>query len=75
MRVAAALDVDAKFKAPVRFGDSIRVVMTLTQRRPSLSRPGSHILTFEDRVLRQDGMVVAHITRHILISETDSPHE
>jgi len=69
VRVVAALDVHASFMAPVRFGDSICVETTLAGQRPSASRPGCHVLNFEDRVLRQDGMEAVHVTRHILVEE------
>lgn len=67
VRVVAALDVNARFKAPVRFGDSIHLEITLTEARESKSRPGNFVLKFEDRVLRQDNVETALMERHILV--------
>jgi acyl dehydratase len=71
VRVVAALDVNAKFKSPVRFGDSIRLEITLVDARASASRKGCHVLKFEDRVLRQDGVEALFLVRHILVEEIE----
>ena len=67
VRTVAALDANASFKAPVRFGDSIHLDVTLTEVRASSSRPNCHVLAFSDRVVRQDGVVAVLLDRHILV--------
>jgi len=59
----------------VRFGDSIRLEVTLVDARASTSRPGCHVLKFEDRVMRQDGVEALSLERHILVEEIDEIDE
>jgi acyl dehydratase len=67
LRVVAALGTTAKYRSPVRFGDTIRLTMTLSRSRPSASRPGCHVLTFDDEVLRDGNVQAAAITRNVLV--------
>ena len=72
VQMLAALDANAKFIAPVRFGDSIHLEVTLLDARQSSSRPGCYVLGFEDRVVRQDDVVAVTLQRHILVETISS---
>lgn len=53
--------------SPVYAGDTIRVETTVVSTRPSSSRPGQGIATFEHRGYKQSGELVALITRSVLM--------
>jgi acyl dehydratase len=63
IRVIAALGVDAKYRNPLFPGNTITVETRIEGARESKSRPGEGILTFEDRVLNQDEVVLLEMKR------------
>jgi len=52
---------------PVFLGDTIRVESEVVDLRPSKSRPGSGIVTFEHRALNQRNEVVCSCLRVALL--------
>ena len=52
---------------PVFLGDTIRVESEVIELRPSKSRPGSGIVTFEHRALNQRGELVCSCLRMALL--------
>ena len=52
---------------PVFLGDTIRVESEVIELRPSKSRPGSGIVTFEHRAINQRGEVVCSCLRMALL--------
>ena len=52
---------------PVFLGDTIRVESEVVELRPSKSRPGSGIVTFEHRAINQRGEVVCSCLRMALL--------
>jgi acyl dehydratase len=52
---------------PVFLGDTLRVESEVTERRPSKSRPGSGIVTFEHRAINQRGEIVCSCLRMALL--------
>jgi acyl dehydratase len=51
------------FPAPVFIGDTIRAETTVTEKRPSRSRPGTGIVGFEHRGFNQDETLVIRCVR------------
>ncbi|MBN9737773.1 MULTISPECIES: MaoC/PaaZ C-terminal domain-containing protein [unclassified Pseudonocardia] len=49
---------DWRFRAPVGFGDTIHVEFSVSERRPRRSVPGQGLVTFDVRVVDQNGVVV-----------------
>ena len=58
---------ECKFPAPVRHGDTIYGETVVLEKRPSSSRPGQGIVTFEHTARNQRGEVVAVVTRSTLM--------
>jgi acyl dehydratase len=58
---------DTTFPKPVFAGDTIRSETTVTQVRPSKSRPGQGIVTFEHIGLNQRDEIVCQTTRAALM--------
>jgi len=52
---------------PVFLGDTLRVESEVTERRPSKSRPGSGIVTFEHCAINQRGEIVCSCLRMALL--------
>ena len=52
---------------PVFLGDTLRVESEVTELRPSKSRPGSGIVTFEHRAINQRGEIVCSCLRMALL--------
>ena len=52
---------------PVFLGDTLRVESEVTELRPSRSRPGSGIVTFEHRAINQRGEIVCSCLRMALL--------
>ena len=52
---------------PVFLGDTIRVETEVVETRPSKSRPGAGIVTFEHRAINQRGEVVCSCLRMALL--------
>jgi acyl dehydratase len=52
---------------PVFLGDTLRVESEVTDLRPSKSRPGSGIVTFEHRAINQRGEIVCSCLRMALL--------
>jgi acyl dehydratase len=52
---------------PVFLGDTIRVESEVKELRPSKSRPGSGIVTFEHRAINQRGDIVCSCLRMALL--------
>jgi acyl dehydratase len=55
------------FPAPVFHGDTLRVETEVLRVRPSRSRPGQGIATFEHRGFNQDGVLVCRAVRSALV--------
>ena len=58
---------ESVFPAPVFHGDTIRVETEVLKRRPSSSRPGQGVVTFEHRVFNQDEVLVCRTVRNALM--------
>lgn len=58
---------DTSFPLPVFSGDTIRAETTVATLRPSKSRPGQGIVTFEHVGLNQGGEIVCRTTRSALM--------
>jgi acyl dehydratase len=56
-----------EFPRPVFIGDTIRAVTEVKELRPSRSRPGQGIVTFEHRGLNQRGEIVCRAVRNALL--------
>ena len=54
---------DVQFPAPVFQGDTIHARTTVTEARPSRSRPDAGIVTFEHEAFNQSGRLVARCLR------------
>jgi len=61
------------FPKPVFAGDTIRVETEVKDLRPSKSRPGQGIVTFEHTGLNQRGEVVVRTTRQALMMAKPTP--
>jgi len=55
-----------RFPGPLFINDTIHVEMTITEKRET-SKPGRGIIVFEDKVVKQDGTVVAQWERTMMI--------
>lgn len=53
----ALMQQSFKYTAPTFFGDTIHLEMTVSSTRPS-SKGGKGVVTFESRVVKQDGTIV-----------------
>ena len=51
------LEQSFAYKAPTFFGDTIHLEMEVSQVKPT-SKPGRGIVTFEARIIKQDGTIV-----------------
>jgi acyl dehydratase len=58
---------DVRFPKPVFAGDTIRAETTVIATRPSASRPGQGIVTFEHKALNQRDEIVAICRRAALM--------
>lgn len=58
---------DIAFPAPVFHGDTLRAETEVVSARPSSSRPGEGIVTFEHRAFNQRGDLVARCRRAALM--------
>ncbi len=56
-----------EFPAPVFHGDTLRVETEVMASRPSSSRPGQGVVTFEHRGYNQDDTLVCRATRNALM--------
>jgi acyl dehydratase len=65
---------DVNFPAPVFHGDSIHVVTTVEDTRPSGSRPKAGIVTFRHRAFNQTGTEVANCVRTALMHRRPASH-
>jgi len=57
---------NVKFPSPLFINDTIHVEMTIASKRET-SKPGRGIIVFEDKVIKQDGSVVAQWERTMMI--------
>jgi len=64
---------ECTFPAPVRHGDTIYGETAVLEKRPSSSRPGQGIVTFEHTARNQRGEVVAVVTRSTLMRCQPTP--
>ena len=60
---------DVTFPAPMFHGDTLRVETEVIDARPSSSRPGQGIVTFEHRGFNQDDVLTCKATRAALMLE------
>ena len=58
---------EVSFPKPLFHGDTLYGETTVTGKRPSSSRPGEGVVTFEHVGRNQYGVVVAHATRVMLV--------
>jgi acyl dehydratase len=58
---------EVEFPAPVFHGDTIRVETEVLAARPSSSRPGQGVVTFEHRSFNQHGDLVCRAVRQALM--------
>jgi len=72
-RIIAYLDCQRRFLAPVYAGDTIHATYRVTEMRPSRSRPGMGVVTFDVETLNQDGEVVQKGTDVLLVGSDDGP--
>jgi len=72
-RIIAYLDCQRRFLAPVYAGDTIHATYRVTEMRPSRSRPGTGVVTFDVETLNQDGEVVQKGTDVLLVGNRDGP--
>ncbi len=56
-----------EFPKPVFIGDTVRAQTAVVATRPSKSRPGQGIVTFEHRGVNQRGEIVCRATRNALM--------
>jgi len=56
-----------EFPKPVFIGDTVRAQTAVVAARPSKSRPGQGIVTFEHRGVNQRGEIVCRATRNALM--------
>ena len=70
-RIIAYLDCQRRFLAPVYAGDTIHATYRVTEMRPSRSRPGTGIATFDVETLNQDGEVVQQGIDVLLVGTRD----
>ncbi|MEE8299971.1 MAG: MaoC/PaaZ C-terminal domain-containing protein [Desulfatiglandales bacterium] len=61
-----------KFEAPIFFGDTIRVKMKVTEKRPSKSKPDRGIVKLFMEVIKQDETVVQSGFKIIMIKRTQA---
>lgn len=61
-----------KFEAPIFFGDTIRVKMKVTEKRPSKSKPDRGIVKLFMEVIKQDETVVQSGFKIIMIKRTQT---
>ena len=70
-RIIAYLDCQRRFLAPVYAGDTIHATYRVSELRPSRSRPGTGITTFDVETLNQDGEVVQQGLDVLLVGTRD----
>lgn len=58
---------EVAFPKPLFHGDTLYGETTVTDKRPSSSRPGEGVVTFEHVGRNQYGVIVAHATRVMLV--------
>lgn len=58
---------DLRFRAPVVCGDTIKMLATVIEARPSKSRPDTGVLTLSHRVVNQDDEEVVSYTTNRLV--------
>lgn len=61
-----------KFEAPIFFGDTIRVKMKVTEKKPSKSKPDRGIVKLFMEVIKQDETVVQSGFKIIMIKRTQT---
>jgi acyl dehydratase len=61
-----------KFEAPIFFGDTIRVKMKVTEKRPSKSKPDRGIVKLFMEVIKQDETVVQSGFKIIMIKRAQA---
>jgi acyl dehydratase len=65
---------NVRFPAPLFHGDTLYAQTVLTAKRPSQSRPGQGIATFEHAGRNQDDVVVAVATRTVMMWLSEADH-
>lgn len=66
-RIVAYLDCQRRFLKPVYAGDTIHGVYTVTEARPSSSRPGTGVVVCDVQTVNQAGEVVHQGTDVLLL--------
>lgn len=67
LAIQGYLNVERRMTAPTRAGDTIRVTQTVSELKPSKSKPGMGIATLSVVVEKQDGTVVQQGTDVLLV--------
>lgn len=70
-RVVSALGVEARYRHPFRFGDTVHVESQIAEGRTSASRPDQGVVVIADRALNQDGHVLLEQRRTQLVGRID----
>lgn len=70
----AFLGLDWKFRQPIRFGDTIRLDITVTRTRANAAMGGG-IVTFEVRMRNQRAEIVQKGTWDVLVQSAAAAHE
>jgi acyl dehydratase len=63
---------DVKFSAPLFQGDTIHVTTRIAEKRENRSRPEAGIVAFEHKAFKQDGTLVAHCLRQVMVRRRPS---
>ena len=64
----ALLNIESwQFKAPIFFGDTIRVKVTVADKIPSKSKPDRGVIKLFAQVINQHGVVVQEGTRNLMM--------
>ncbi len=66
--------IEMKFSAPVYIGDTIHVKLTVKEKKDA-ARLGGGIVTFETRIINQDGTAVQKGTLTVLIASKNADSE
>lgn len=60
---------EVKFPAPLFQGDTINVTTRIASKRESKSRGDAGIVEFEHKAYKQDGTLVAHCLRQVMVKK------
>jgi itaconyl-CoA hydratase len=70
-RVVSALGVQARYRHPFRFGDTVHVESQVVSGRASAGHPGRAVIVIDDRALNQHGDVLIEQSRTQLVARIE----